>query len=339
METFSHQYIERRTSRICTERLYGDKVVDFIYSTVREYAPFIFKALISARMSSLLGYVNYDSQTLAGITGAKYFIENSEIDISECIDGGMSIKTLRDVFERKIAYWKYRPMPSARDTIVSPADSKMLVGSFSESSGIMLKGKFFNLDELLGGPDSGWTDKFKNGDFAVFRLTPEKYHYNHAPVSGVVRDIYQIEGNYHPCNPNVPITVATPYSKNKRVVTIIDTDIEGGTQVGLVAMVEIVALMIGDITQCYSENFYDDPCDISSGTLLMKGCPKSLYRPGSSTDVLLFEEGRTYFSSDIVRNMFNPNVKSRYSSGLGKPLVETEVKVREQIGKRREDKE
>jgi phosphatidylserine decarboxylase len=41
-----------------------------------------------------------------------------------------------------------------------------------------------------------------------------------------------------------------PYSKNKRVVTIIDTDVEGGTGIGLVAMIEVVALMIGDIVQC-----------------------------------------------------------------------------------------
>jgi phosphatidylserine decarboxylase len=209
----------------------------------------------------------------------------------------------------------------------------VFVGSFAESSAIVLKDKFFDLKELLGESYAHWTGLFSDGDFAVFRLTPDKYHYNHVPVSGVVRDFYEIEGCYHPCNPHIPVTVATPLSKNKRVVTIIDTDIEGGTGIGMVTMVEIVALMIGDIVQCYSDHFYDDPCRISSGMLLMKGSPKSLYRPGSSTDVLIFERGRIDFSADIVHNMHNPHAQSRYSLGLGRPLVETEVRVREEIAR------
>ncbi len=333
MNTLPHQYIERETSRVCTEYLYGDKIINFVYSSVREHAPFLFNALISNRMSSLLGYVNYDSHVLTALTGAKRFIREAGINLSECVDGNKSMKTLRDVFERKIAYWKYRPMPSETCSLVSPADSRMIVGSFSESSDILLKGKFFDLNEILGGPHFHWADTFRDGDFAIFRLTPEKYHYNHLPVSGLVRDIYEIEGNYHPCNPCVPITVATPYSKNKRVVTIIDTDVAEGTGVGLVAMVEVVALMIGEIVQCYSKSLYENPCDIYPGMFLAKGRPKSLYRPGSSTDVLIFEKGRVDFSPDIVRNMSHPNAQSRYSLKLGRSLIETEVRVREKIGR------
>ncbi len=59
--------------------------------------------------------------------------------------------------------------------------------------------------------------------------------------------------------PVAVINVVTPFSKNKRVVTIIDSDVPGGTGVGLVAMVEVVALMIGDVVQAYSETKYDSP--------------------------------------------------------------------------------
>ena len=94
-----------------------------------------------------------------------------------------------------------------------------------------------------------WLRAFRKADFAILRLTPDKYHYNHTPVAGRVVKIYPISGEYHSCNPAAVVTVVTPYSKNKRVVTIIDTDVPGGTGVGLVAMIEIVALMIGDIVQ------------------------------------------------------------------------------------------
>jgi phosphatidylserine decarboxylase len=151
-------------------------------------------------------------------------------------------------------------------------------------------------------------------------------------VAGVVRDIYEINGGYHSCNPGAVVTTATPYSKNKRVVTVIDTDVPEGTGVGLVAMIEVVALMIGDIVQCYSEHRYDAPRPVTKGMFLDKGLPKSLYRPGSSTDVLLFQRDRFVFADDIVWNLSRNGALSRFSLGFGKPLVETEVSVRSFIG-------
>jgi len=129
------------------------------------------------------------------------------------------------------------------------------------------------------------------------------------------------------------VTIVTPYSKNKRIVTIIDTDVEGGSRIGLVAMIEVVALMIGDITQRYSKERYDDPQLMVPGDFLQRGAPKSLYRPGSSTTIVLFQNGRVEFASDLVRNMHRQSVLSRFSRGFGRPLVETDVKVRSTIAK------
>ena len=117
-----------------------------------------------------------------------------------------------------------------------------------------------------------------------------------------------------------------------RTVTIINTNVPGGSQVGLVAMIEVTALMIGEVVQCYSSQFYENPQSIHCGMFLERGCPKSLYRPGSSTNVLIFERGRIAFDFDIIENMFSQNAQSRFSSGFGRPLVETEVAVRSQIG-------
>ena len=128
-------------------------------------------------------------------------------------------------------------MPLDTRTIVSPSDSRVLVGSFAETSHLFLKDKFFSLEELLANRVFPWKSYFQKGDFAIFRLTPEKYHYNHTPVAGRIVDFYEIEGDYNSCHPRAIISMATPFSKNKRVVTIIDTDVDDGTQVGLVAMV------------------------------------------------------------------------------------------------------
>lgn len=150
-------------------------------------------------------------------------------------------------------------------------------------------------------------------------------------MTGTVIDLYEITGEYHSCNPEAIVQVVTPFSKNKRVVTIIDTDVPEGTGVGLVAMVEVVALMIGGIVQCCSDTRYFSPRALRPGMFVRKGSPKSLYHPGSSTDVVIFQEGRVVFADDLLDNMYSQKAASRFSNGFGRPLVETDVKVRSLI--------
>ena len=326
----AHQYVERGTGRIRTERLYQDRLIRFLYSEVREHAPRVFHALTSRRASRWLGWLNYDLALGSRLAGSRRFLRDLQVDLAECVDPPERLVTPRAIFERKIRYWDFRPLPPGPEVVVAPADARVLVGSLADTSHLRIKGKLFDRHALLGIDKEYWSDAFRDGEFAVFRLTPEKYHYNHVPAAGRVVDFYAVDGAHHACNPQAVITVATPYSMNQRVVTIIDTDAPGGSGVGLVAMIEVVALMIGAVQQCYSEREYDDPRPITPGMLLRRGAPKSLYRPGSSTDVLLFERGRIRFAADLIANLHAP-AESRFSRGFGQPLVETEVRVRSAI--------
>lgn len=331
--TMQHQYVERKTGEIRTEMLFADRIVNLLYSKARERVPALLKALTGARMSSVLGFLNYDFSLGSQLAGNSRFIRNLGIDLNECLDPPHLLNTPRAVFERKIRYWKKREMPDDPDVVVSPADAKVLVGSLCDQQSLYIKDKFFDFEELLGHDRRHWLDAFYRGDFAVFRLTPEKYHYNHTPVAGEVVDLYELDGDYHSCNPGAIVALATPYSKNKRVVTIINTDVPYGTGVGLVAMIEVVALMIGEIVQAYSDERYTNPRPLRVGQFLYKGVPKSLYRPGSSTDVLLFQRGRVRFDSDLVDNLYNQRASSRFSRGFGMQLVETDVQVRSSIAR------
>ncbi|SFL56554.1 phosphatidylserine decarboxylase [Desulfomicrobium norvegicum] len=327
----THQYIARDLGSIRDEELFCDRVIDYLYSRVREKAPVLFDAVTSARASSLLGFVNYDLPLGARISGASALIKRLGIDISECVEAPSHYNTARRIFERRIRYETVRPMTGDQAAVVSPADSRMFTGSLSEESVLFIKDKFFSFEEFLGRPN--WNQVFAGGDFAIFRLTPDKYHYNHVPVSGVVRDFYEIEGAFHSCNPTAVISEVTPFSRNRRAVTIIDTDVPGGSGCGQVAMVEVAALMIGQIVQAYASSGYDPHEPVRPGLFLRMGQPKSLYRPGSSLDVLIFEPGRVEFSPDLVANQFRGDVGSRFSSWLGRPWVETDVRVRESIGR------
>jgi phosphatidylserine decarboxylase len=319
---------------VATEHLIADPLINRLYSSARENAPLLFKAATSRRMSAILGFLNFDLPFTGKRQGNAERIRAMGIDLAECLDRPEDLNTARKLFERKIRYWQCRPMPTATDRIVSPADARMIVGSFDSQNTLFLKEKFFSFDELIGKDKKQWAKSFDGGAFALFRLTPDKYHYNHVPVSGRVRDVYTIDGRCHSCNPGAVVSMVTPFSKNRRVVTVIDTDVPGGAGIGLVAMIEIVAMMIGDIVQCYSTHGYNDPLDLAPGMFVERGCPKSLYRPGSSVDVLIFQKGRVAFSADILANMRRRDVSSRYTLYFRSPLVETDVRVRSEIARK-----
>lgn len=321
----THQYVDRDTGAVRTEPLYGDPLVRFLYGPVREHMPWMFRALLSPGHTRLLGYLNYDAPWTRAAW--RRFVRANGIDLSECLDDPAGFRTARDLFERRIRYWTARPMPTESATVVSPADARVLVGPCDDRTLLGIKEKFFTVPELLG-EDSRWTRRFTSGAFAIFRLTPDKYHYNHSPVSGMVVDHYRVSGAFHSCNPAAALVVATPYAKNERLVTIIDTDVPYGSGVGVVAMIEIAALMIGEIVQCASVWRYDAPRPIRRGMYLHKGLPKSLFRPGSSTTVLLFEPERIDFAPDLARNRARADAVSRYTLGFGQPLVETDIRVR-----------
>jgi phosphatidylserine decarboxylase len=321
-----HQYIERDSGQAVNERLFGDRLIGLLYHRVRENAPSLFRLLTSPHVTDMLGSLNYDLPFGHRASSCSRFLEELNIDWQECLDSKAQLNTPRKVFERRIRYDECRPMPQGAGAVVSPADARVLIGSCREDSQLFIKEKFFTFPELLG--EGPWLEPFRHGDFALFRLTPDKYHYNHTPVSGQVLDIYQIDGAFNSCNPSAIIAMVTPYSKNRRVVTIIDTDVEGGTGVGLVAMVEVVALMIGEIVQCYSESCYENPQAVQPGMELKKGVPKSLYRPGSSTDILIFQRGRVEFAADLRKNQVRLDVPSRFTQGFQTSLVETDIRVR-----------
>src|SRR5512146_2923594 len=105
----AHQYIERDSGRVCTEKLYGDRLIRLIYNEVRENAPLLFRLFTSARISGLLGLINFDTPLAAGFTGNRRFLAECGVDLSECLRPAEFFDTPRKVFERQIRYEECRP--------------------------------------------------------------------------------------------------------------------------------------------------------------------------------------------------------------------------------------
>lgn len=324
----NHQYIDRHTQRVCDEQLYGDRFVRALYSSALERPNFLISAVSSQWVSNALSMLSYNTLLASKGSSLARFLDQTGVDLTECVEPPENLDTAQKVFERQIRFWSCRPLPSDPATVVCPADARVILGSLRETSSVFIKEKFFNFDELLGPDHSRWRFAFANGDFAVFRLTPEKYHYVHVPAAGQVVDFYEIDGRYHSCNPQATVSLITPYSKNRRIVTILQTDVPGGPYLGLIAIIEVVALMVGRVAQCYSDEKYEVPRSILPGMFLKRGQPKSLFRPGSSTVVLLFQKDRIEFAKDLISNRFRPDVTSRFSLGFNQTVVETDVRVR-----------
>lgn len=326
MPLLRHQYVDRCDDALRDEALLGDSLIQRLLPADCERPPYLYRLLTETRWPTrLLGLMRYD------LPLPHDWSPPAEFRLHESVKSPRAFRTPREVFERQIRYWECRPMGDDPAAVVSPADARMVPGSLSPGSALWIKGKFFVLPELLG--RSRWVERFERADYAVFRLTPDKYHHNHCPVSGVVADLFAIDGQFHSCHPSAMVAVCSPLSRNRRVVTILDTDVPGGTGVGMVAMIEVVALMVGDIVQCYSRHRYTRPRPLAPGMFLARGCPKSLFRPGSSTVVLLFEPGRVAFCPDLLRNR-SLDAQSILSLGLGQRVVETDVLVRSTVARR-----
>jgi phosphatidylserine decarboxylase len=77
-----------------------------------------------------------------------------------------------------------------------------------------------------------------------------------------------------------------PHSTNRRFVAVLDTDVPSDSQLGTVAIFEIVAILIGRVTQVYSKHRYMLPSDMYLGLFCKRGAPKSVFEPGSRSIVL-----------------------------------------------------
>ena len=151
-----HQYVERYTGLVRSERPFGHWIVNYLYGTRREQPPLVYQLLGSQWFSGLLGWVNYDFPLGANTSGILRFFKNCSVNLSECLERPEELDSARKVFERRIRYWQCRRMTDDPVAVLSPADARFLLGSLKETSLLFLKGKFFELEELLGTDKPQW---------------------------------------------------------------------------------------------------------------------------------------------------------------------------------------
>lgn len=201
-----------------------------------------------------------------------------------------------EFFAREIKT-KARPIdePENENVTSSPADCRLTVfPTFDLATEFWIKGSNFTIERLL--QDAELAKVFDGGSVAIARLAPQDYHRWHAPVSGTVQSVKEIEGAYYTVNPQAinqsgPISV---YCENRRSVMIVEKSSTGAP----VAIVAVGAMLVGSIRYVGG---VDKP-----GAVIKRGQCLGAFLYGGSTVLVIYPQGEILFDEDLVAYSVNP---------------------------------
>ncbi|KAL4980796.1 phosphatidylserine decarboxylase-domain-containing protein [Aspergillus desertorum] len=216
------------------------------------------------------------------------FINFHQLDMSEVLLPLDQFKNFNEFFYRALKPGA-RPCsaPHEPGIVVSPADCRTVVfDRVTEATSVWVKGREFSIKRLLGDAYPEDVSRYQNGALGVFRLAPQDYHRFHIPVDGVMGIPKTIEGEYYTVNPMAIRSALDVYGENVRVLVPIDS-----VKHGRVMVICVGAMMVGStvITR-------------QAGEKVTRAEELGYFKFGGSTILLLFEEGKVNFDSDLVDN-------------------------------------
>ena len=268
---------------------YGAGKLDFLYNN---FVGRIFLGIaVSPFVSNIYAWKNSKKSSAKKIPA---FIRDHNINMSDYED--REYKSFTDFFTRKIRYGK-RPIDMKPESLISPADSKLLVYEIEKDTSLRVKGRTYTVDEILA--DSENAKEFAGGYALVFRLTVDDYHRFCYPDKGCLISKRMIKGKLHTVSPvskNHKI-----YMENTRLVNLLKTE-----KFGTIAYIEVGAMLIGRI--------------VDNGTdVFEKGQEKGYFEPGGSTVIILVKN--VEIDKDIMEQSASGiETKVRYGERIGRAL-------------------
>ncbi len=269
------RYFDRQTKELQTEDVYGGFFLSFLYEN-----PFgkIILPLVarSALFSKFYGWLQKRSASKRKVVP---FVTKYQVDSSEFARQLDEFTSFNDFFTRKL---KDGVRPLGKNAVL-PADGRYLViPNLRHAEGIWVKGKHFDLGELL--QDETLSEKYRDGALLIARLCPVDYHRFHFPFDCLAGEPHLINGPLFSVNPIALKKNISILSENKRVITPLQSE-----QYGTVQCIEVGATNVGSIIQTFTPN-----------TQVKKGDEKGYFEFGGSCMLLLFEKGRMHFSDDLI---------------------------------------
>jgi len=192
-------------------------------------------------LSRAAGWLASTTSTLIKNTFIRWFVKRYQVDMSLAAEENpLAYSCFNDFFTRALKPGA-RPIDSATDSIVCPADGAISqLGKIVNGRIFQAKGQSYTTLELLGGDDS-LAAEFADGTFATVYLSPRDYHRVHMPYSGKLRAMVSIPGELFSVNTVTAENVPRLFARNERAVAIFDTDL------GPMAVVLVGAMIVAGI--------------------------------------------------------------------------------------------
>ncbi len=280
MTTKAVLFYNRYSGEVEEELIYGDRWLRWTYETGP--GRFLLNAVIKRPFFS--HFYGWRMDRPASRERIAPFIRQFGVDTSEFARKPEEFATFNDFFYRKLKP-EARPIAEGEDVACFPADGRHLAyPDLSDVPGFIAKGQRFDLRKFLGSDELA--ERYRDGAALVSRLCPVDYHRFHFPCAGVPGESRMVNGWLYSVNPIALRRNAGYLVENKRAFCEIET-----TNFGKVIFAEIGATCVGGVAYTYEP-----------GRTVAKGAEKGFFRFGGSCTILLFENGRIRFDSDLVEN-------------------------------------
>jgi phosphatidylserine decarboxylase len=236
----------------------------------------LFIELTNGRVTS--GLLRRFAQSRASQLIIPSFAKVYKINQEEMEKSIKDYETLHEFFTRNMKT-DVRTIDQNPDSIVSPVDAVIEdMGAIQHDHTITVKGKSYSISEMLG--DDKLLQKYMDGTYIIFYLSPTDYHRIHSPISGKVQHQWTLGEKSYPVNRLGLKYGKDTLSKNYRKIT------EVKHERGHIAIVKVGAMFVNSIEV------------IHEGDELVKGNEMAFFSFGS-TVVLLFEHNTFKPISDI----------------------------------------
>jgi phosphatidylserine decarboxylase len=277
MERAPLRYYNRETAQLETETVYGEAELSFLYGT--RLGGWLRQAFVTRPWFSDLNSV--PKRIWLSRKNIPYFVTHFDVDASEAEKPLDRYGSLDEFFARRLRPG-VRPIETAAEALVAPADGRALAFDIEGDGTLLIKGQRIAVAELLQSPEDATA--LSGGRALVIRLAPMDYHRFHFPCDGIVSAPRALPGRLESVHP-IALDAGAKSFRNRRDVSVIESP-----RFGDVHMVEVGALTIGTIVQSFTPG------------AVTKGQEKGHFRFGGSTVVLLWPRRGPAIDDDLLSN-------------------------------------
>lgn len=277
------EYLDRQTGHTNIEKVYKNQMILLVYGDSwrslflkKLLLPFLTKHPFFSILYGILQKLPYSKKKI------RPFINEFHVDESEFKDPVGSFRSFNDFFIRHLRP-EARPISQDHATVIIPADGRYYFYQDIEAcDGFVVKGKKFELSELLGDPLLA--KEYVAGSMVIARLCPSDYHRFHFPCDCVPGESKLINGWLDSVNPLAIKKNIQIFAQNKRTLCKLETE-----KFGPILYMEIGAICVGSIKQTYTPS-----------RKYFKGDEKGYFEFGGSSLILLFKKNTIKFDEDLI---------------------------------------